>query len=64
MIATIDTGNGKPCVVLWSGRKGLSVGVRTYCGLELAASSGILQLPDNAKVCDGCDHAVKRASNS
>lgn len=60
MIAVVLNENGEdPCVVYWTGRKGLSVKVRAWCGGTFDASDGVIQLPDSAKVCEGCTHAIK-----
>jgi len=34
------------CVVYWVRRQGLSVKIRTYCGVEVEAGRGVVQVPD------------------
>ena len=59
MIAVIKNGP-ELCVAYWTGRQGFSVAVRTYCGAQLNASDGVLQVPDKTKICKGCDTALKK----
>lgn len=46
MIAAIETPTGL-CVIRWTGRKGLSVKALVWCGLEVDAAKGVVQLPDS-----------------
>lgn len=68
MIATIspdpDDQSIKPCLVLWTGQKGIiQVVTRTYCEEELSAKPGIMQLPDKAldkgMICAKCTAAYR-----
>lgn len=68
MIATIspdpDDTSIKPCLVLWTGQKGIiKVVTRTYCEEELSAAPGIMQLPDKAldkgMICGKCTTAYR-----
>jgi hypothetical protein len=61
MLAAVETTKGL-CVVYWTGRQGLSVKARVYCGEVVNAADGVLQVPDNAHVCVECDEAVKRGT--
>jgi hypothetical protein len=58
LIAVIETGRPKPCVVKWTGRKGLHVSINTYCGKTVNAKDGVLQVPDKMKVCEECQIAL------
>jgi len=61
MIAAVDANKATgPCIIYWTGRQGLSVKARTYCGESVSAADGVLQLPDNARVCVDCAAAAKR----
>jgi hypothetical protein len=61
MIATVVNGNGAPCIVRWTGRKGLlQVVTQTYCGEEVNAGDGVLQLPDHTALCPKCMSAVAK----
>ncbi len=58
MKAVISIEPGKPpCLIYWTGRVRLHVEVLTYCGEQLEADDGVLQIPDDVKVCDACDEA-------
>ena len=46
MIAAIETPTGL-CVIRWTGRKGLSVKALVWCGSEVDAAKGVVQLPDS-----------------
>lgn len=46
MIAAIELPD-KLCPILWVGRQGLRVRVKTYCGQELDAGRGVVQVPDS-----------------
>ena len=59
MIAVVKTENEFPCVAYWTGRKGLSVKVHTWCGETADASDGVLQVPDDAKICTECKLYIK-----
>lgn len=61
MIAAIIEKEGQdPHVVFWTGRSGLHVAVKTFCGRSLNAnSSGVYQLPDGVKVCNGCEAGIE-----
>lgn len=52
-------GKADPCVIYWTGRVRLHVGVTTWCGEKFDASDGVLQIPDGAKVCSDCDEQIK-----
>lgn len=54
MQAAIQTDDEFPCVVYWTGRKGLSVKIITWCGEHADASDGVIQIPDDADVCSSC----------
>jgi hypothetical protein len=59
MFAAVEiAGQPKPCIVRWTGRRGLSVRTFTYCNQDVAAGEGVLQLPDGAATCDACTAAV------
>ena len=45
MIAVVESPMGYH-VVYWTGRVGLSVRVKTYCGQTLDAAKGVIQMPD------------------
>jgi hypothetical protein len=65
MIACVKlTETDPPCIVYWTGRKGLSVHVKTWCHKTANASDGVMQLTDNAIVCEGCERAVVAAENA
>lgn len=53
------TAGDAPCVVKWSGRVGLSVGVETWCGQKIKAADGVMQLPTEHKPCSRCETALK-----
>jgi hypothetical protein len=58
--AIIEKEGQRPHVILKTFRSGLHVAVQTYCSKQLSANStGVLQLPDNAKCCEACEAAVK-----
>lgn len=50
-----------PCPIRWVGRKGLGVKAQTYCGREAGVTDGVLQLPDTAKICEGCKAKIAEA---
>ena len=61
MIAAVDANKiTGPCIVYWTGRVRLSVKVHTWCGAVADAGDGVLQVPDNARVCVDCTAAVER----
>lgn len=51
--------NNPPCVIYWTGRVRLTVKVKTWCGQDADASEGVLQIPDDAKVCTTCTHYIE-----
>jgi len=53
MIAVIEVGPTLH-IIRWTGRMGLKVVVKTYCNQTINASSGVLQVPDQAEVCAEC----------
>lgn len=60
MIAAIQIeGADAPCVVYWTGRIRLSVKCTTWCGDTHDASDGVIQIPDDAKVCKRCTEQLK-----
>lgn len=60
MIAVIKGAQPDPCIVYWTGRSGFSVKIHTWCGGKInAGDSGVLQVPDDAKVCPKCTEAVQ-----
>lgn len=60
MIAAVQIEDAKaPCVIYWTGRVRLHVGVRTWCGEAYDASDGVIQIPDDAKVCTKCTSYIK-----
>lgn len=59
MFAAVEIeGQAKPCIVRWTGRRGLSVRTYTYCNKDVPAGEGVLQLPDGAGTCEACNTAV------
>lgn len=49
-----------PCLVFHTGRSGLSVKVKTYCGEKVSAGDdGVYQVRDDAKVCAECEEKCK-----
>ena len=57
MMAVVPDDAGALHIVKWCGRSGLlSVGVTTYCGLEMSiANTGTYQVPENqTSVCESC----------
>lgn len=52
-------GHKDPCVVRWTGRKGLSAISLTWCNQQGNAADGVLQVPDDFKTCIACDTALK-----
>jgi hypothetical protein len=55
-------GSKLPCVVYWTGRKGLSAVSTTWCKKQGNAADGVIQVPDETKVCEACELAIKLAS--
>lgn len=53
-----NAGGNPPCIVYWTGRRGLNVGVVTYCATERKATDGVLQVPDDVACCADCEKAV------
>lgn len=55
----------EPCVVYWTGRVRLHVEIRTWCGEKLeaddAADGGVLQVPDDTKICKACKIGLNKA---
>lgn len=49
-----------PCIVKWTGREGLRVLSKSYCGNTASAGDGVLQVPEHAKTCGACEHAITR----
>ena len=62
MIAAIEGGHDGPCIIHWTGRKGLSVKALTYCGADLSAADGVLQLPSTSRFHAACKHGVMVAA--
>jgi hypothetical protein len=62
MMAAVDMGTSLPCVVRWTGRTGLiKVITRTFCGNEIDASEGVMQIHDDAKICAVCKSIMETA---
>ena len=61
MIAVIQQPGQLPHVTRWTGRRGLKVSAITYCNIEFPAGEGVLQLPDDAKICVACEKGIKEA---
>lgn len=61
MIAVIQVAGEDPHVIMWTGRVRLHVEVKTYCGKAFEADDGVLQVPDNWKVCERCGEKVAAA---
>lgn len=59
MKAVITNEDDLPCIVYWTGRRGLNVGVVTYCAEERKATDGVLQVPDDVPCCSDCTAAVE-----
>jgi hypothetical protein len=60
MIACVQVHGAKvPCVVYWTGRIGLSVKTRTWCGGKHDAGDGVIQIPDDAKICEKCESFIE-----
>jgi hypothetical protein len=64
MIAVIAI-DERPCIVKWTGRKGLKIGVGSYCGqlVDAAKHGGVFQVPDQAAsalgLCPSCVKAIR-----
>lgn len=61
MIAAVQSLNPAlpPCVVKWVGKVGFaSVGVQTYCNQTRPTDKGVMQIPDDAAICGGCEAAI------
>lgn len=59
MFAAVDCSQvGGPCIIKWTGRKGLRAVSITYCGQEVNAGDGVVQLPDGVKTCLVCKASV------
>ena len=59
MVAAIPGHHTHPCVIKWTGRKGLKVVAVTYCGDTVNAAEGVYQLPNTHDFCPSCLEALK-----
>lgn len=60
MKAVIPNRDAPPCIVYWTGRVKLHVGVVTYCKKSRDASDGVLQVPADTPCCTACETAVEQ----
>ncbi len=60
MIAAVSSPNPimPPCPIRWVGRKGLSVQAVTYCNQTRSVADGVVQIPEEAKICENCKKAI------
>ncbi len=59
MVAAIPGQEQHPCVIQWTGRRGLKVVALTYCGDTVNAAEGVLQIPGNRSFCSRCTAALE-----
>lgn len=54
-----NEGSEPPCVVYWTGRIKVHVGVVTWCDKDRDANKGVLQVPDEVKTCTACNERIE-----
>lgn len=59
MKAVFPNGKNPPCLIYWTGRVRLHVGILTWCGESQDASDGVLQVADDTECCTKCEEAVR-----